>query len=128
MEKETWYFFVFNVSDSTGANIGAKLRTTQSHDETGLAGWQVSNVSQDQPRGSSTWTTVQSRTFKVQVNGYTDTTPPAFRSAAVEFGTLTIAFNEALDPDSVPPASSFTVTSSDGTTITVSASPSRAAP
>ena len=40
----------------------------------------------------------------------TNNTPPAFASAAVDGATLTITFNGALDPDSVPSEDAFTVT------------------
>ena len=43
-------------------------------------------------------------------NNTPDTTPPAFQSAAVNAQTLTVTFNETLDPNSLPAPGRFAVT------------------
>ena len=50
----------------------------------------------------------------------TDTTPPAFSSAAVDWKTLTVTFNETLDTASLPAGSQFTLTGGQAGTGTVS--------
>lgn len=119
LDPDTWYQIVFSVSNDTGANIGAKLGTTQADDQTGLAGWLIADFYVHKARSATTWTQDNTQTPQFQVKGYTDMTPPVFRSAEVSLFTLTINFDEALYPASVPPTSSFSV-EADGTAVMVS--------
>ena len=109
LDPDTWYVLAFLVSDSTGANINARLSMTSADGESGEAGWLIGNGYVHKARSSTSWTADGSRTPQFRMYGYTDTTSPRFRSAAVELRTLTIDFDDALDPDSVPAAGAFTV-------------------
>ncbi|MYI03371.1 MAG: hypothetical protein F4066_00715 [Chloroflexi bacterium] len=113
LAPDTKYFIAFLVSDNTGANINARLRTTASDDQLGEPGWTIDNAYRYKERTDAIFNDVSAanRALQLRVNGYTDfdTTLPRFRSAAVELRTLTIDFNKALDPGSVPAAGAFTV-------------------
>ena len=110
LDPNTRYAIAFIVSDNEGADIGAGLRVTNAGSEFGEAGWLINHSYVSRAIGSPSWTDVaQSQTPIFQVNGYTDTTPPAFQNAEVNFSTLTMTFDDTLDPDSVPAASSFSV-------------------
>ncbi|MYD17128.1 MAG: hypothetical protein F4W99_08275 [Chloroflexi bacterium] len=112
LDPDTAYFIAFLVSDSAGASIQARLRATTSGAQLGEPGWTIRNDYRSKDRTETDWNElVSGQALTLRVNGFTDfdTTPPRFRSAAVELRTLTIDFNKALDPASVPAAGAFTV-------------------
>ena len=93
------------------ATTAARAGSTD-EDAGGAAGWTISDDrwyrSNNTPTG---WTAETANVLKLEIRGsVTDTSPPAFSSAAVNGSALRMTFNEDLDPDSVPAAGDFHVT------------------
>ena len=118
LDADTWYWVVLSVSVG-GSNFNPRLQYTDRGGESGETGWLISNSSYHKSRTESSWTVELGETPRFQVKGHNDTTPPLVTSAEVRFSTLRINFNEALDPDSVPPVGSFSVDAG-GETVEVS--------
>ena len=104
LKPDTQYWVMIDVSTSTSAIV----RTTNSNDESGEAGWSISNSSLRRSHSSTgSWST-NGEAVKMRVRGYAK--PATVSSATADGTTLILHFNGALDRDSAVAASAFTVT------------------
>ena len=124
LTASTSYFVVVD-SSSTTEN---KLRNTRANaeDSGGQSGWSIANDSVFRNRGLTTgvWTTF-AESKKLAIKGYakTDTTAPAFESAAANGTSLVITFDEDLAAAASLANGAFTVkktASGTETTVTLS--------
>jgi len=94
----------------TGVTTTGFISTTSSNDEdSGAApGWSIADGGLTRADDTSAWTSTDALQFTV--TGYAkDTTAPTLDSAVVNGDKLKLNYNEALDTDSTPAATDFTV-------------------
>ena len=105
----TTYFLVWDVTNTRSAS-GALADTVSDAEDSGkAAGWSIGNGARFRDHGGGTWDTTTD-TVQIQIHGYAkDRTAPVLSSAAVNGAAFTLTYDEALDTDSVPAASAFTV-------------------
>ncbi len=111
LTKDTTYFVVL---ENSGTLVGA-IQYTASDDEDagGATGWTIANGSL--VRSRSGWSPVaDGECMIIQVMGMvssaSDTTAPTLSSATVDEDELVLTYDEALDTNSTPATSAFTVT------------------
>lgn len=118
------------VYDSVGANICSPWTQTNLTVQDSVYSWRV-NIESDLPDAAYQLKTMAYDATgqpysKLGVFGFVyDATPPALQSAQVRYDTLVLAFDEELDPESVPAPTDFVVENNPnsdqgGGTLTVS--------
>ena len=127
LAASTTYFVVVDVTGELNSNVS----NTSSDNESSTVGWTIANGSVYRLNASTTgdWTNF-SDPKRIRINGYaktgTDTTAPAFASAAANGAALVITFDEDLAAAASLANSAFTVkkTASGGSEATVALSTS----
>ena len=117
LDPNTKYWLVVIPTLSTGSAAQILLGGTSSdaEDSGGFPWWSIGNHRLVRAKGSgSSWTTTSTNTNALRMNlvGHANDSPaPVVRSARVSSNgrTVTLYYNEALDPASVPAASTFAV-------------------
>ena len=108
LANETTYWVVVDVTDTNQG--GFIWSTTASTDEDAgeSLGWSIGNSRLSRTTGD--WRPLSSSAHRVAIRGYSkDMTAPSIESVSVNRATLTMTFNEDLDPRWVPPGSSFSL-------------------
>ena len=127
LDPSTDYFVVFE-NDGTQAtvtetysayNIGKVLSGAEG---LGASGWSLGDTEHRKNTPTSSWTTPGATTqrpvrMKIEgtAGGLTDTTAPILDSATVDTRLLVLTYNEALDEDSAPATSAYSVSVDGGT-------------
>ena len=109
LAADTNYFLVFR---ATGASFVVDGTSSSAEDAGGASGWSIFDSRRWSRDNGSSWRN-NSPLVKIEIRGtavtVTDTTAPTLSTAAVNGATLTLTYDEALDTNSVPAASAFTV-------------------
>ncbi len=111
LAANTTYFAVLDVSSGGVLNFLA-LEASDAEDPGAAPGWSVADRSRSRGNLASTWPVTANvpETLRIALHGHsTDTTAPALQSLSVSGSTLTLTYDETLDPGSVPAASAFVV-------------------
>ena len=112
LAADTTYFVVVDASTGGTFNL-IDLERSNAEDAGAAPGWSLGDGKRTRVNTATTWTgTTDAQTpLRIALHGFsTDTGAPTLQSLAVSGATLTLTFNENLDPGSVPAASAFAVT------------------
>ncbi len=104
LAASTTYYVVLD----TTANGSVGITAQDTEDSGGAPGWSIENERYESP-GTNTWTS-QTTSLRIRVNGVAkDLTAPVIQSATVNGDKLRLNYNEALDTNSTPATTDFTV-------------------
>ena len=112
LAADTTYFLVLDASTGTNLNL-VQGEESDSEDAGAAPGWSLADRFRRRTNTVTTWTgsLFSDDALRIALHGRsTDTTAPALQSLAVSGATLTLTYDETLDPGSVPAASAFAVT------------------
>ena len=109
LDPDRTYWVVLDVSSQGDAEI----QLTASDSETGESGWSIADLAHFRGRRSTgSWLgSIAGSALKIAVRGHEvpDQKTPLFSSASVNATTLTVTFDEALNPGAAPAGSAFRV-------------------
>ena len=111
LAANTTYFAVLDRSNGGSQNF-LLLEDLDAEDPGVAPGWSLADGgrTRDDEVSPPTWTSLLLRGLRIALHGHsTDTTAPALQSLSVSGSTLTLTYDETLDPGSVPAASAFAV-------------------
>ena len=111
LAANTTYFAVLDSSKGGVQNV-LVLEDLDAEDPGAAPGWSLADGgrTRDDTVSPPTWSGVLTRGLRIALHGHsTDTTAPALQSLSVSGSTLTLTYDETLDPGSVPAASAFAV-------------------
>ena len=114
LDADTTYYMLIE-------GTSALVDNAHSTDESGAAGWSIANTNWSKSKPNGSWIT-HTGVLQISISGTAnanDTTAPVLSTATVDGTMLTLTYDEALDPNSVPAAADFTVTV-DGSEVTLS--------
>ena len=119
LAANTTYFAVLDSSKGGVQNV-LVLEDLDAEDPGAAPGWSLADGgrTRDDTVSTPTWSGVLTRGLRIALHGHsTDTTAPALQSLSVSGSTLTLTYDETLDPGSVPAASAFAVDIDGGTAV-----------
>ena len=114
LAANTTYFVVVDVGGAGDRGVSVVTTTATAEDAGSLPGWTVGDGGATRATSISgragTWTTgANIPKFAVLATANADTAPPTFSRAAINGATLTVTFNEILEPNSLPAPGDFAV-------------------
>ena len=119
LAANTTYFAVLDVSFGGVQNF-VVAENSDAEDAGAAPGWSLANGYFTRNNAGTTWVEAQHSVSSVRIALHgrsTDETKPALQSLSVSGATLTLTYDETLDPGSVPAASAFAVDIDGGTAV-----------